>query len=202
MPRETFFNLDEEKQQTIFDAAVKEFTEHQLHKARVSHIIKEAGIPRGSFYQYFEDLDDLYYYVIDKVFNEIFMEGQKYAKLTNDLFEYTLKTFEVDLDNYMNDQRHRFIMNVLKSIGSNIEYLEHHNMMRKEYILSIMGQMDLSVYHPLTVDDQIKLYEFIQHIKRMTIQKTLMTNQSKEEALALLEWHLTILKHGILAKED
>ena len=112
MPKETFHNLTEEKRNSIIKAATKEFTEHKLHKARVSNIIKEAKIPRGSFYQYFEDIDDLYYYVIDNAFENIFNEGFKYSTLTNDIFEFTKLTFEVDYNAYANDNRHNFMRNV------------------------------------------------------------------------------------------
>lgn len=198
MPRDTFYNLDEKKREKIMDAAIKEFTEHELHKARVSNIIKEADIPRGSFYQYFEDLDDLYYYVIDGVFDSVFLEGRKHAELTDDLFLYTELTFEIDLDGYMNDKRHRFIMNVLKSIGSNPEYLEQHNIKRKEYILTVLEKMDLSNLRIHDEDDLVQLYEFLQNIKRIVIRKSLITHSNKEEALALLRWHLDILKNGLL----
>ena len=72
MPKDTFFNLENEKRDKIKAAAKAEFLANPLRKARVSNIVTEAGIPRGSFYQYFEDLDDLYYYIVEEVFNEIF----------------------------------------------------------------------------------------------------------------------------------
>jgi len=202
MPRETFYNLEKGKKDKIIGAAIKEFTEFELHKARVSNIIKEAKIPRGSFYQYFEDIDDLYYYVIDDVFNKIFDEGYKHTKLTNDIFEYVEMTFEVDMEGYQNDKRHKFIMNVLKSIGSNVEYLEHHNNKRETYIQGVLDQMDLSKLRVTTKEDKIRMYEFMQNIKRMVIQKALMKNLSSQETKDLLKWHLKILKHGLLKEEE
>ncbi len=201
MPRETFFNLEEAKRKKIINAATKEFTEFELHKARVSNIIKEAGIPRGSFYQYFEDIDDLYYFVIDSTFDDIFNEGYKHADLTNDIFEYIKLTFEVDLNSYQNQKRHKFIHNVLKSIGSNYEYLEHHNNKRKDYISGVLGRMDLSKIRIEDENELIKLYEFLQHIKRSVIQKTLMQKLNKEEAIDSLNWHLEIIQHGLLKEE-
>ena len=62
MPSETFFNLSKEKQQRILSAARKEFSRASLNEASIANVIKEARIPRGSFYQYFQDKDDLYYY--------------------------------------------------------------------------------------------------------------------------------------------
>lgn len=62
MPKETFFHLTREKQQRIMKAAKKEFSRAPLVDASIAQIIKDAGIPRGSFYQYFEDKEDLYFY--------------------------------------------------------------------------------------------------------------------------------------------
>lgn len=201
MPKETFYNLEEQKKKTIIDAAKIEFTDNELHKARVSNIIKEAGIPRGSFYQYFEDIDDLYYYIIDDSFDEIFKEGYKHSERTNDIFEYIKLTFEVDYHAYSNENRHRFMKNVFKSIGANIEYIQHHNNRRNDYIQTVLGRMDLTKIRINDEKELVKLYEFLQHIKRQVIQGTLMKNLSFEEAKNELEWHLEILKYGLL-KED
>lgn len=63
MPKETFFNLDEEKQQRIIEASLDEFSSYTFTEAKLSRIIKASKIPRGSFYQYFEDKKDLYIYL-------------------------------------------------------------------------------------------------------------------------------------------
>jgi AcrR family transcriptional regulator len=64
MPKQTFFNLNEDKRKMIEDAATKEFAEYGFHGARLNNIVKNAGIAKGSFYQYFENLDDLFVHLI------------------------------------------------------------------------------------------------------------------------------------------
>lgn len=63
MPKETFLNLKEEKQQRILDAALREISTQGYDKASVTRIVKDAGIATGSFYQYFEDLADVFIYI-------------------------------------------------------------------------------------------------------------------------------------------
>lgn len=63
MPKETFLNLKEDKKRRILDAALREIAENGYDKASVTRIVKDAGIATGSFYQYFEDMDDLFVYV-------------------------------------------------------------------------------------------------------------------------------------------
>ncbi|MBQ1812426.1 MAG: TetR family transcriptional regulator [Bacilli bacterium] len=71
MAKQTFINLPEEKKNKIIKSLKKEFSRASLKDALVSNIVKEAGIPRGSFYQYFEDIEDSYYYVIEEYSNSI-----------------------------------------------------------------------------------------------------------------------------------
>lgn len=70
MPNPTFFNIDREKQEKIISAAIQEFSEASFTNASIARIIKQAKIPRGSFYQYFEGIEDLYRYVLQIIADE------------------------------------------------------------------------------------------------------------------------------------
>lgn len=65
MPKETFYNLSWEKANRIIEAALDEFANVSFDKASINKIIEAAGIPKGSFYQYFEDKKDLYKFIIN-----------------------------------------------------------------------------------------------------------------------------------------
>ncbi len=67
MPKQTFFNLPEEKRTLITEIVVDEFAENDYENVSISRIVQRAGIAKGSFYQYFEDKDDLYGYVVDLI---------------------------------------------------------------------------------------------------------------------------------------
>lgn len=64
MPRDTFFNLSEDKRNRIIEAALIEFENYSFENASTNRIVDSAGISKGSFYQYFEDKKDLYKYII------------------------------------------------------------------------------------------------------------------------------------------
>lgn len=77
MPKDTFNKLPIEKRNSILNAAVKEFELRRVEDAVIANIIKTAKIPRGSFYQYFEDKYDLYEYIIgyiNNIKNDYFQE--------------------------------------------------------------------------------------------------------------------------------
>lgn len=90
--KKTFLNLSEEKKNTIIDAIKDEFLVHPFSDASVASIIDKAGISRGSFYQYFENLEEAYFYILDlftKDTHEIF-----FNLLKENNFEYK-KALEV-----------------------------------------------------------------------------------------------------------
>lgn len=70
MPRQTFYNLPIEKQEVLIEAGEKEFSRVPLFEASIANIVKEAGIPRGSFYQYFQDKEDFYFYILNQYADE------------------------------------------------------------------------------------------------------------------------------------
>ncbi|HET9907289.1 MAG TPA: TetR/AcrR family transcriptional regulator [Anaerolineales bacterium] len=67
MPKQTFFNLPLEKRETIMNAAVEEFAEYGLENASTNRIVKNSGIAKGSFYQYFEDKQDVFMHMLDVI---------------------------------------------------------------------------------------------------------------------------------------
>jgi AcrR family transcriptional regulator len=70
VPKDTFLNLPEVKRQAIIEAAVDEFAANAYDQASVNRIVASTGIAKGSFYQYFDDKKDLYFYVIDLIGQE------------------------------------------------------------------------------------------------------------------------------------
>lgn len=64
MPSSTFFGLPAAKQAKIIAAAEAAYTKAPASQVTIADVIHLAGIPRGSFYQYFKDKDDLYFFLI------------------------------------------------------------------------------------------------------------------------------------------
>jgi TetR/AcrR family transcriptional regulator len=70
MPTETFNDLPVEKQSLILHLAIEEFAGHSYHSASISNIVREAGIAKGSFYQYFTDKKACYRYLVEMATEE------------------------------------------------------------------------------------------------------------------------------------
>ena len=65
MPKQTFFNLPQEKRQSIEQAALDEFSEYGFDNSNINRIVAQGKIAKGSFYQYFENKKDLYMHLIN-----------------------------------------------------------------------------------------------------------------------------------------
>jgi len=70
MPKDTFFNLPEDKRTLICQVAIGEFAAHSFAQASINRIVARSGIAKGSFYQYFENKNDLFLYLLQSVEDE------------------------------------------------------------------------------------------------------------------------------------
>ncbi len=64
MPSETFYNLPPQKRQKLIAAIKQELSRVPLQDASINRIVQNAGISRGSYYQYFRDRHDLCAFLI------------------------------------------------------------------------------------------------------------------------------------------
>ncbi|WP_312649382.1 TetR/AcrR family transcriptional regulator [Proteiniclasticum sp.] len=67
MPKPTFFNLPQEKRTKIIEEAVNEFRDNNYDAASINKIVERSGISKGSFYQYFNDKEDVYLYIMSLI---------------------------------------------------------------------------------------------------------------------------------------
>lgn len=95
MPMQTFFNLPEDKRKTILRAAKQEFSRVPFEEASISNIIKTAKIPRGSFYQYFYNKEDLFVFMVKNVGDKTTQKMEEFLKETHgDLIEAFVMLFD------------------------------------------------------------------------------------------------------------
>lgn len=64
MPTSTYFRLPQEKRERLMAACWSEITSVRFSEVSVNRIISTAHIPRGSFYQYFADKEDMIRYLL------------------------------------------------------------------------------------------------------------------------------------------
>jgi len=95
MPTQTFFRLPEEKRTRLTEAAWKEFTAVRLADASINRIVRDARIPRGSFYQYFGGKEDLFLLLLDTMYDAALdLAAGALDEAKGDLFDAVPLVFE------------------------------------------------------------------------------------------------------------
>jgi AcrR family transcriptional regulator len=66
MPKPTWDNLDERRRQRVLHAAMAEFGQHGYSGGSLNVIAREAGVAKGSLFQYFDDKLDFFAHVAEQ----------------------------------------------------------------------------------------------------------------------------------------
>lgn len=200
MPKETFFHLSQSKKEKIEKALEKEFGRTSFEKASISKIILDAQIPRGSFYQYFEDKEDAITYITKKY---ILLEKETMKTILlqtkGNIFEASLKIFD-----YMTSEMHqnvkvnlyRNIMQELKKNNINL----FNSIEESREVEEVNALIDVSILN-IKKEEEVKLIlKIISTITRTASINACMENMTIDEARKELEKQIEILKRGMAKK--
>jgi AcrR family transcriptional regulator len=72
MPRPTWDNLEEHRRERVVHAAMAEFGRRGYSGASLNVIAREAGVAKGSLFQYFDDKFDFFAYVAEQTSQTIY----------------------------------------------------------------------------------------------------------------------------------
>lgn len=70
----------EDRKVEIIKASAKIFAEHGYHKAKIEDIAKEAGVGKGTIYEYFDSKKELFQEMIKKSLTQYEKQISKIAK--------------------------------------------------------------------------------------------------------------------------
>jgi len=149
MPRDTFFNLPEDKRNSICAVAVKEFAEYSFDQASINRIVSKSGIAKGSFYQYFEDKQDLFLYLAR-------MAGEAKAGYISPLMR--------------NPEEHDFFTLLRELYVSGIQFAAEH----PEYAAiskNLLENKDGPLYRELMAQNLPSAYEFFETLLESAVAK-------------------------------
>ena len=197
MPKSTFFNLKQEKRKKIEEALIKELSNNYFEQASISNIIKEAEIPRGSFYQYFEDKEDAIRYIIKKF---IILEHDKIynflLETEGDIFEVAIKIYDDMVNTALNKGKLKLIKNVLQELrknNTNIFY-DYCEMKDRKRIDEIISTECLNIERE---DDLKYIIKILTIVTRTMAMEVISSKVPKEDGRKQLIREIEILKKGM-----
>lgn len=210
MPKQTFFNLPTEKKERLLQAAYQEFSSVSLEEASINSIIHHSEISRGSFYQYFEDKEDLYFYCLYLLKEGLKEEVEQcFVQENGNLVVGLEKAFFVLYEHYMKGENtafyHQFFVDMSYRKSNHMidkdaahEDQNHHSIVL-ENLAKLINQENL------VFETQEELIQFLQYIFQMmhwTISKVCLQNLTEENAYGIVKQRLSWMANGIIKKEQ
>jgi len=215
MPSHRFFNLPDEKKRRILDAAVAEFSRVPFDQVSINKIVQNADIPRGSFYQYFENkLDLLSYVLVDlrKVMDDtIYITLQK---TNGDIFAVILAILDLMISVGIQGEKQDLFRNVfphLKMEESKYLFpsLQLHMLTEPpaccsenpELVQSFMDYADRLQNAGVSQDDLLDVMELVLALLQYTVSQIFFYPENVREIHRHFENKLAILKRGLCREE-
>lgn len=190
MPSQTFLNLDGEKQKKLINAAMIEFSNHEFADVSINRIIISAGIPRGSFYMYFKDKDDLFEYLVQinkmrlhEVTKEVFINNN------GDLYNSFLELYDVIVEYVVSHNYQGMFKNIF------IYFDSHKKHFQKPGVPLYMSVKDLIKTDNLRADELEFSFVMLLHHLFMTV--TYCINNDCLDNKEQFSKKLNILCYGI-----
>jgi len=91
LPKRTFNRLADAKKERVMRAAIEEFQARGFENAKIEMIAQNAGVAKGSIYQYFEDKKELFLYSVTWGLEYFMQEIDRQTPLREmDVYDYFL----------------------------------------------------------------------------------------------------------------
>lgn len=200
MPKQTFFNLSNEKQRSLMNAAKKEFSRAPLHEASISNVIKDAGIPRGSFYQYFEDLEDLFYYLLHEHSQRNYERFIAIIKMNNgDLFESIMDWFKGILIIFEEPENRQYFKNAFLNMNYKFEKTFTQNMYgerRKSKFFEIIHLINPENINISNEEDLYHIFKMLMAVSFQNLAHAFGKEMQIKDVIKTFSLEIELLKKG------
>ncbi|SFE28191.1 TetR/AcrR family transcriptional regulator [Peptostreptococcus sp. D1] len=193
MPKNTFNNLPPEKREKIYEALREEFNSNPFNKASVKNIVENLNISRGSFYQYFEDLEESYFTILLKETTDIHSLFIEILKDDNFDLCQSLEKFGNRISNLIFDERRYSLYKY--------RFLYWNEDLEKRWIEFYKKQAMECKHHSKNCIDNIDInYEKVNFVKAVIhniIKRAFQENFSKEAFLVKYNQYVNWIIKGV-----
>jgi len=200
LPKQTFFHLPKDKQDTLIQAAKMEFSRVPLHEASIANIIKDAGIPRGSFYQYFEGKEDLFYYLLNQISqinNARFIATLK--EKNGDIFTTMIDSFQYMIQSHRKQEHKYFFKNAFLNMNYKMENILSSHIYQENQKSHYLAMVSLINTQNLNLKNDQELHYILKMLIAVTFQNVIQVfdrDMPDEEALKRYAEQIELLKRG------
>lgn len=212
VPSKTFYNLSETKRERIIAGAMKEFSDKSFNDVSISSIVKNSNISRGSFYQYFEDKKDLYFYLIGKFrYNYRQLMLKSFKENNGDFFAAYCEFGRKYIKYIRESEKFGFFENMYLHMNYQIRQeagvdmsggqSRKKNTRKKTTTERIIESVDRSQLYANTDKEIIDILKYILNILDDTIMEGFWEELTIEETQQLFEKRLGWISYGVLTEK-
>jgi len=195
MPSKKFFQLDESRKKELINASQLEFATFKYEDASINRIIKKINMPRGSFYLYFKDKQDLYFYILKMYIDKFKTRLIKILKDNkNDLFISLICFYDEITDVFEN--RRDSIKNIFINMNSEQLSFALPEFVKEELDGSIVKNFDITNYE-LKEEEKEILLSIVMPLFFHATALTLNDINNKEVIKEQFFKQLNIIKKGL-----
>lgn len=205
MPSQTFLNLPKEKQEVIIEASLNEFKRVLLKDASINKIIANANISRGSFYNYFTDINDIYFYSLNNYKEILFNMIEKTLKeKKGNLIETTRTLFDKITKFCLEDENKNLFKNIFINLNyqSDIKNKKYYQNIDEKYrLVELISKINISDLKIKTEEELFYILDIVNSIIVHAIIEIFLDNSIEDEVKEKVSKQLEILKRGIWKEE-
>lgn len=202
MSTETFLRLPEEKRNRFLDAAWEEFTRVRYADVSINQIIAKAHIPRGSFYQYFRDKEDLFGYLLGSIRDQVadlFVGLLQEAE--GDLFRIHLMVYDRCLVQERSPLLDRWLQMIRLNPGMEIDQMIPYNG-EEDFVDFFWKLVDTSQFRQKDRMYVKTVFSLTGLSLASTVLDALRNPEQQDLFRQELEQRLEIIRHGCLMASD
>lgn len=196
MPKNTFYNLDEEKRKNIVSSIMNELSTASYNEISINKIIKNCGISRGSFYQYFEDKNDMISYFSESHFRMIDEGIKKYLEDNDgDIFSLVEEMLNLSIDMIHRTHNITLIRNITAQYNNNITCSLEFGYARQKKILAILEERaNLKLIPGNNEEEKREVVEMIFLLFREAVSKAVFNIEDIERVKGKLIKQLELIR--------
>ncbi|MDL2293057.1 TetR/AcrR family transcriptional regulator [Ruminococcaceae bacterium OttesenSCG-928-D13] len=203
MPTERFLNLPAEKRERVLRAAVEEMARVPFSEVSINRIIQAAGIARGSFYQYFEDKNDLLEHIMAGYQADIEAAARKSLAATGgNIFTAVQDVLGFVVAFGTKPENYDFCRNVFSSaMPCAEERFAFLKMNAQTMARQFTASVDVSGLRDGSEENLVLLMKVLSALMRDTLLRVLKYPEKKDQLRADFEAELDVVRYGVLKKE-
>jgi AcrR family transcriptional regulator len=205
MPTSTFFNLPQEKREKLICAIKNEFSRAPFDEVSINKIVHAAEIPRGSFYQYFTDKNDMLGFILAEYQKQMLSRSKECLRANNgDIFSMFYCVLEFTIGFALEKSSNNFCKNLFADIKVNTEfYLKMpKSAAEMDAMIELKPDINLELLDIREKEDFLNMLGMLISVCRDAIVEVFLNLEDRENIKQQYKKKLELLKRGFMKNKE